>query len=149
MFKKITKKEIKEHGLKKDKKRTFTFTIPERYLTSDIIVMAGDVPFAIKPHWSDELSVKIGWCNNCGECCMLDSETADEWELGSKMMEFNGELVCFCLYVYKTKRPDGSDRILCNAGPIKPLLCIIHTQALRSLRFPSCSLDYDIKYEFI
>jgi len=145
---KITKREMKEHGEDKGKKKTFIFTIPERYLASDILIMAGNVPIAIKPHWSDQLSIKTSWCNNCGECCML-REDDEEWELGSKFINFRGKVVRVCEYASKITRGDGSDGILCSAGPLTPWACIIRTRALLDLKFPSCSLDYDRKYEIV
>lgn len=142
---KLTKKYLTDASKRENKKHTFTFTIPDHLIDTEVVVYAAGFPIAIKPAWSDEISHKTGWCNNCGLCCLQDWE----WELGTKWIAFNGEPdVEVCQYAYKIIRPDGSDGLECRAGALLPRGCMFRQIILIENKFkPACSLEYDIEYE--
>ena len=155
MIKKITKKAMKEHTLKRDKRRTFTFTIPERHLENKILILAAGTPIAIKPDWSDELFVKTEWCNFCGKCCILNmrsDEEAFEWELGCKEMVIDGRTWLVCSYLFEEFDAEGNLKRLCGAGPMTPQGCIVHNGVLIKslpLPHPDCVIRYNEEYEIV
>lgn len=151
----ITKREMKEKTQDKNKKRTFTFTIPERHLQNKIIIMASGVPFAIKPDWADEIFYKTRWCNYCGKCCILNmrnDKEAYEWELGCKEMEIEGHTWLVCTYLFEEVDNEGRIKRLCGAGPMTPQGCIVHNGVLLKnlpLPHPDCVIEYDKEYEIV
>ena len=153
--KRITKRGMRAKSQDRNKKRTFTFTIPERHLPNKIIIMAAGTPIAIKPDWSDELFVKTQWCNYCGKCCILNMRNdveAREWELGCKEMEIDGHTGLVCSQLYEETDTEGNLKRLCGAGPMTPQGCIVHNGVLLKnlpLPHPDCVLRYDKEYEII
>ena len=148
----ITKREMKEKILDKNKKRTFTFTIPERHLENKILILAAGTPIAIKPGWSDELFIKTQWCNFCGKCCIMDQSRELDWDLGHKEMEIDGHTELVCSKLFEEKDAEGNIKRLCGAGPMTPQGCIIHNGVLlknRGLPHPDCTLRYDKEYEIV
>lgn len=148
----ITKRQMKEHTLKKEKKRTFTFTIPERHLQNKILILAAGTPFAIKPEWADEIFYKTEWCNFCGKCCIFDQSRELDWELGYKEMEIDSHTELVCSKLFEEVDNEGNLKRLCGAGPMTPQGCIVHNGVLLKnlpLPHPDCVLKYDKEYEII
>ena len=149
VVRKITKRQMKEKTLDKNKKRTFTFTIPERHLANKILILAAGTPIAIKPEWADEIFYKTEWCNFCGKCCIME-HTYDEWELGYKWMEIDGHTYPVCTYLFEERDSEGNIKRLCAAGPMTPQGCIVHNGVLFGrVPHPDCSIRYDKRYEII